>query len=147
MPSETHFHAATPILRVRSLEASLDHYVRMLGFRVDWNAAGMASVSRSACRLMLCHGHQGNPGTWVWIGVGDAEALHREFSARGATIRLPPTNYPWALEFHVEDPDRHILRFGSDPKKDRPGREWVAWYEQSPHPEEAREHPPTQVVP
>lgn len=126
---EINFHAAVPILRVRRHAVSLDFYVRVLGFRLDWNLSGMASVSRDGCSLMLCEGLQGHPGTWVWIGVGDAEALHREFVARGATIRLPPTNYPWALEFHLEDPDGHVLRFGSDPKADQPFSPWVAWYE------------------
>jgi uncharacterized glyoxalase superfamily protein PhnB len=129
-PEEINFHAAVPILRVRSHAVSIDFYVRVLSFRVDWNEGGMASVSRGQCSLMLCEGHQGNPGAWVWIGVGDAEALFREFSAKGATIRLAPTNYPWALEFHVEDPDGHILRFGSDSKKDQPFSEWVAWYQE-----------------
>jgi hypothetical protein len=66
--------------------------------------------------------------------LGDAEALHREFLEEGATIRLLPTNYPWALEFHVEDPDRHILRFGSEPKADQPFSNWVAWYEEDSAP-------------
>jgi len=122
-PTETtgiNFHAAIPMLRVRSHKISLDYYIRVLSFKLDWNMDGMVSVSRGGCSLMLCESSQGNPGTWVWIGVGDAEALHREFAANGATIRLLPTNYPWALEFHVEDPDQHILRFGSDPKEDQP---------------------------
>jgi hypothetical protein len=77
---------------------------------------------------MLCQGDQGNPGTWVWIGVGDAELLHKEYAASGAVIRLPPTNYAWAMEFHVQDPDGHVLRFGSEPLSDRPFSGWVAWY-------------------
>jgi len=35
---------------------------------------------------------------------------------RGVSIRLEPTNYLWALEMHVEDPDGNVLRFGSEPK-------------------------------
>ena len=35
----------------------------------------------------------------------------------GAKIRVPPRNYPWALEMHVEDPDGHTIRFGSEPEK------------------------------
>lgn len=127
--SETNFHSATPILRVSDLSASLRYYTEVLGFTLDWEAEGMLSVSRGDCSLMLSHGDQGQPGTWVWVGVGDAESLHREYSAKGATIRLPPTNYPWALEFHIEDPDRHILRFGSDSLADRPIAEWVEWQE------------------
>ena len=123
------FHGAIPILRVRDLQASLHHYVNALGFKVDWNSPGMASVSREDASLMLCEGPQGNPGTWVWIGVGDAAALFTEYSSSGASIRLAPTNYPWAYEIHVQDPDGHVLRFGSEPREDQPFSEWVPWYE------------------
>jgi catechol 2,3-dioxygenase-like lactoylglutathione lyase family enzyme len=112
---------------VRDLDASLDHYVRVLGFSVDWHEPGvMASVSRGRACLMLCHGDQGNPGTWVWIGVSDAAALFAEYSGSGATIRMTPRNFPWAYEMHVEDPDRHMLRFGSEPLADQPFGKWPA---------------------
>ena len=64
-------------------------------------------------------GGQGQPGTWVWIGVEDVMPLHGEYVASGATILQGPTNYSWALEFRVEDPDGHVLRFGSESLKDR----------------------------
>lgn len=128
-PTVIRMHTATPILRVKNLESSVRHYVEVFGFEVDWHDRRiMASVSRGAAAVMLCQGDQGHPGTWVWIGVNDAEALHTEYLARGAAIALPPTNYPWAHEFHVEDPDGHVLRFGSDPKRDRPFTTWVEWY-------------------
>jgi catechol 2,3-dioxygenase-like lactoylglutathione lyase family enzyme len=127
-PKATAFECVIPILRVLRLSASVDYYVGVLGFKVDWHQAGaMASVSRDGHALMLCEGGQGNPGTWVWIGVDDAAALFDEYTAKGATIRRTPTNYPWAYEMHVEDPDGHILRFGSEPRSDRP---FAAW---SPH--------------
>jgi uncharacterized glyoxalase superfamily protein PhnB len=63
---------------------------------------------------------QGQPGTWVWIGVEDVEALYQEYQASGARIRHPPQNYPWAYEMKVEDPDGHVLRFGSDSKPGMP---------------------------
>ncbi|SPE40289.1 Putative lactoylglutathione lyase (fragment) [Candidatus Sulfopaludibacter sp. SbA3] len=50
--------------------------------------------------------------------MSDAEGLAAEFRDRGAKIRHPPTNYPWAYEMQVEDPDGNVLRFGSDSKKD-----------------------------
>jgi len=87
----------TPILRVRSLQASLDYYVGVLGFKVNWQAdTTMASVSRDRASIMLCEGDQGNPGTWLWFGVNDADVLCEEYTEAGATIGLPPTNYPWA---------------------------------------------------
>lgn len=117
---------AVPILRVRSVQASIDHYVAALGFHVDWHDPGiMASVSRGGASLMLCEGDQGHAGTWVWLGVDDAAALHEEYVMAGATIRHAPTNYPWAYEMQVEDPDGHVLRFGSEPLREQPFGEWL----------------------
>jgi catechol 2,3-dioxygenase-like lactoylglutathione lyase family enzyme len=123
------FENVQPILRVRSLDASIDHYVRVLGFTLDWRApGGAASVSRDGSGLMLAEGDQGSPGTWVWFGVEDVQALFQEYTAAGATIRLPPTNYPWSREIHVQDPDGHVLRFGSEPSPEQPFSDWVFWY-------------------
>jgi catechol 2,3-dioxygenase-like lactoylglutathione lyase family enzyme len=40
----------TPILRVRSLQASIDHYVRVLGFTLAWNEAGGHGVGLEGSR-------------------------------------------------------------------------------------------------
>lgn len=120
----TAFEVVTPILRVRDLAASVRHYVEVLGFGVEWSDAGMVSVSRDGCAIMLCEGAQGNPGTWVWIGVEDAGALFAEYRASGATIRLEPANFPWAYEMQVTDPDGHVLRLGSEPRADEPFAAW-----------------------
>jgi len=106
----------TPILRVENLEASRRYYIQTLGFSVDWDAGGMISVSRDGKSIMLCERAQGQPGTWLWIGVEDADLLFAELCAKGARIRSPPENFSWAYEFAVEDPDGHVLRFGSEPK-------------------------------
>jgi len=105
---------------VANIRASIDYYVNALGFQHDWGESGFASVSRDRCSLFLCENDQGHPGTWAWIGVNDAEALAAELRASGARIRHPPTNYPWAYEMQVEDPDGNVLRFGSDPKEGEP---------------------------
>ena len=41
-------------------------------------------------------------------------------AAKGAVIRDPPQNFEWAYEFQVEDPNAHVLRFGSEPKPNMP---------------------------
>jgi hypothetical protein len=61
----------------------------------------------------------------VWIDGVDVEKVYDEFRASGAMIRHQPTNYPWALEMQVEDPDGNVLRIGSDPKKDEATGEWL----------------------
>ena len=109
-----------PILRVKSLQASISFYVDVLRFKVDWSTATMASVSRDGRAIMLCEGDQGQPGTWIWIGVEDIEPLFHELATKGMTIRQGPTNYRFAYEMRIEDPDGHVLRFGSEPKRDRP---------------------------
>lgn len=124
--SPVEFEGATPILRVASIEASLAYYVDALGFTVQWQHGDFGAVARGDASLMLCEGDQGHPGTWVWIGVSDADALHDELRARGAVIRHPPTNYPWgSRELHVTDPDGHVLRLGSDLRPDEPMGEWL----------------------
>ncbi|GAB2801364.1 hypothetical protein GCM10027275_54330 [Rhabdobacter roseus] len=120
------FHSATPILYAQDLAASLDYYQKVLGFQLDWHDPGvMASVSRGDCHLMLTSSDQGHPGSWVWIGVGDADALHDEYRAHGAKIRHPPTNYAWAYELQIEDLDCNVLRFGAEPKPDQPYGPWL----------------------
>ena len=120
------FENVSPILWVRSLEASLDHYVNVLGFKVDWQNPGViASVSRGRCGIMLCEGDQGHPGAWVWVGVGDIQPLFEDWRKKGAKIRNPPTNYSWAYEMQIEDPDGNVIRFGSEPKEDQPFGNWL----------------------
>jgi catechol 2,3-dioxygenase-like lactoylglutathione lyase family enzyme len=113
----------TPILRVEDLEASRRYYIDKLGFLLDWDAGGMISVLRDQKSIMLCEREQGQPGTWLWIGVVDTGALFAEFSAKGAHIRSKPRNFSWAYEFAVEDPDGHVLRFGSEPLTGEEGQE------------------------
>jgi catechol 2,3-dioxygenase-like lactoylglutathione lyase family enzyme len=109
------FGGVQPILRISNLQASVHYYTRVLGFVVDFQEI-IASVSRGRCALFLVEGDQGHPGTWVWVGVSDVESLYDEYQRKGARIRQPPTNFPWALEMQVEDPDGNVLRFGSEPK-------------------------------
>ena len=117
--TQTRFEGANPILNVAKMAKSVDYYVNILGFEnADWGGDDFTLVTRDSAGIYLCEGDQGHPGTWVWIGVEDAEALHEEYKAKGATILEAPVNYPWALEMKVSDPDGHILRFGSDPKEE-----------------------------
>lgn len=120
------FEGVTPILRVKDLAASIEYYVGVLGFKLDWQGPGtFASVSRGRCTIFLCEGDQGHPGGWVWVGVGDAGALFEDYRSRGARVRHPPTNYEWSYEMQVEDLDGNVLRFGSEPKEDQPFGQWL----------------------
>ena len=114
----TRFEHAHPILRVASMARSLRYYVEVLGFtNADWGGDDFTCVTRDGASIYLAQGDQGQPGTWVWVGVEDVEALHQEYSQSGATILHPPENYSWACEMKVADLDGHVLRFGSEPKE------------------------------
>jgi predicted enzyme related to lactoylglutathione lyase len=116
-PVEMNVEGIQPILRVADMQASLRFYVDVLGFsNVPWGTADFTSVNRETGGIYLCRGDQGRGGAWLWIGVDDVDKLHEQLKARGVRIRLEPTNYPWALEMHVEDPDGNVIRFGSEPK-------------------------------
>lgn len=115
----------TPILRVDDLRRSLEFYTRKLGFALDWDLGDYAGISRDFRGIMLCEGGQGNPGTWVWIGVEDVQALHAEFATRGVEFVHGPRNYSWAMEMKVRDPDGHMLRFGSESDPSKPFEAWA----------------------
>jgi catechol 2,3-dioxygenase-like lactoylglutathione lyase family enzyme len=115
--ARTQFEHANPILNVADLARSVAYYVDVLGFtNADWGGKDFTCVSRDGASIYLSEGDQGHPGTWVWVGVGDVEELHAEYTQSGARILQPPENFPWACEMKVGDPDGHVLRFGSDPK-------------------------------
>jgi hypothetical protein len=57
--------------------------------------------------------------------VTDVDALHETLKARGAIVRHPPSDYPWAREMQVADPDGNVLRLGSDPRVGAEPGEWL----------------------
>ncbi len=116
-PARVHFERCEPILRVENMEASIRFYVDRLGFRnAPWGTNDFTHVARDQAGIYLCRQNQGLGKAWIWVGVEDVEKLHEEYAARGVKIRLDPTNFPWALEMQVEDPDGNVLRLGSEPK-------------------------------
>ncbi|HBY63365.1 MAG TPA: bleomycin resistance family protein [Solibacterales bacterium] len=111
-----HMEHSTPILRVEDMAAARRFYIDQLGFEeAEWGDDDFTNVRRDGAGLYLCRGDQGRGAAWVYVGVDDAARLHGELLAKGVPIRMPPTNFPWALEIHVEDPDGNVLRFGSEP--------------------------------
>lgn len=123
---QVQFEPATPILRVTDFEASVRYYVEVLGFGLDWRDGAFGSVRRGETSIMLCEGSQGKPGTWMYIGVTNVDALHEELRSRGARIRHAPMNFPWgSRELHIFDLDGHVLRLGSGFQRGEPLGRWL----------------------
>lgn len=119
----TKLECINPILIVRDIKASLDFYIRVLGFEAaDWvtEDATFAMVLRDGFAIYLSQDSGAHAKAHVWIGAEDIVPLHDEFKARGARIVSAPANYYWAYEMTVEDPDGHTLRIGSEPRSDLP---------------------------
>lgn len=116
--ARTRFEHSEPILSVKSMAASMAYDQHGLGFR---NARGpgewFTSVKCAGASIYVC---QGGPGTWICVGVEDVAALFSEHQASGARIRCAPVSHSRAYEMQVEDPDGHVLRFGSEPRTDLP---------------------------
>ncbi len=109
----TRFEGSTPILMVTHMAASVRYYVDVLGFReADWGTDDFTCVNRDRAAIYLCRGGQGQPETWVWIGVEDVEELHGEFVAKGVRIDLAPVDQTWGnREMYVKDADGNCIRF------------------------------------
>ncbi len=110
------------ILSVKDMAVSRNFYVNVLGFKdAEWGTDEFTNVNRDNAGIYLCKNAQGGPGTWLWIGFGgDILKLYKELKAGGVKIKMPPTNFSWAYEMHIEDPDGHVLRLGTEPDNKQP---------------------------
>ena len=115
----TRFTAATPVLNVGSVEASIQHYTSVLGFKKDWDWPAeaedktFASISNGEVNIFLAENGQGARPVWIYYSVGDVDKLHLEYAKAGADIRQKPVDQSWgAREMLVADKDGHILRIG-----------------------------------
>jgi catechol 2,3-dioxygenase-like lactoylglutathione lyase family enzyme len=109
-----------PILPVRDLRATLDHY-RSLGFRARPYADGddYGFVVRGRVELHLTH----QPSSYyregaiavAYLDVEDANALYAEWTQPGIGGQTaPPADMPWGMhEGTHTDPDGNIIRYGS----------------------------------
>jgi predicted enzyme related to lactoylglutathione lyase len=108
----------SPVLRVENMQAALRFYVDALGFKnAEWGNDNFTMVTIGNHGIYLCRGEQGRGGAWVWIGVESIDHIYDEARARGLTVHMPPTNFSWAYEIQLADPDGNILRLGAEPKR------------------------------
>ena len=108
-----------PILPVADMARSLRFYRDLLGMEpAEWGDDTFTHVAGDRCGIYLARNGNGAPASWVWVGVEDARALGERLRDAGVTILAEAHPQPWAIEVHVEDPDGHVLRLGSDPDAD-----------------------------
>jgi predicted enzyme related to lactoylglutathione lyase len=103
-----------PELPLDDVPAGVTYYRDVLGFRINYQQHDLGVMDRDRVRLLLIartERHKGIGSCYVY--VEDADALHAELRATGATVLDEPVSQPWGLrEFHVLDPEGNQLTFG-----------------------------------
>ena len=124
---------ALPLVHVSDFAVAERFYCEGLGFKPDWSyqprpdAANpaFAALSREGASIHVSSfPGDGVAGGVVSIYVRDVDALFDEFSGRGISIQLTPTDQSWGnREMYLRDPDGNSLRFMQplDPATDPSG--------------------------
>ena len=109
--------SASPVLCVRDIAPAAAALER-LGFRMQGSAGdppSWASIQRDAVEIMLLCGNFPDPAQdWAaYIWVDDVDALHAEAVERGAALKGPPADQPYACrQFEAVLPDGRLIAFG-----------------------------------
>lgn len=115
------FHAAIPVIKVRSSVAALEFYGRGLGFALvsSWRPDETRedpcymTLARDGARLHV-HSFSGgvSGNTAVYLSVDDVDALHAELSSKGLPVS-DPLDQTWGMrEIGVRDADGNAMTFG-----------------------------------
>jgi uncharacterized glyoxalase superfamily protein PhnB len=118
--------SSAPILFVRDVKASAEHYRDAMGFRFDrfyGDPPSFVILGRDGFHVMLksvpdrsaiIPRRDVSSNLWdMYFWVDDAEALYREFQGRGAKIDYDLCDQPYGCrEFGTQDIDGHDIGFG-----------------------------------
>ena len=128
--SATAFHTPIPILMVKSVEASIEHYTTVLSFHKNWDwpeeqeNKTFASVSNGKATVFFSQTAEETQPIWVYYTVDDIDKLHEVYKAAEANISDPLSDKSWGMrEFQVTDPDGHLLRIGAGLEHHEEGEE------------------------
>jgi catechol 2,3-dioxygenase-like lactoylglutathione lyase family enzyme len=111
------------VLAVCDLEAATPYFRDVLGFRVQWEeASDWRLLKRGKAALMVgwCPNERpardiGSHSYFGYFHAGDVDALHAEFTGRGAIILQTPQDKPWGMrEMLVGTPEGHRMMFGQE---------------------------------
>ncbi len=116
------FNCAVPIIAVSDALRAEAFYCDVLGFRIESVHRPDPSktdpcymcIAREEVALHLQSFKPERAGSSeAYIFVMDVDELYAEFSAKGASFQLPPTNQTWGTrEMGVRDPDGNVVIFG-----------------------------------
>ncbi|MGH7676711.1 MAG: VOC family protein [Gemmatimonadales bacterium] len=103
-----------PELPLADVPTGVAYYRDVLGFGVNYAQDDFGVMYRDEVTLLLIprsERHQGIGSCYVY--VRDADALHAELVAKGATVQGTPVSHPWGLrDFQVLDLEGNRITFG-----------------------------------
>lgn len=118
------FYKAIPVLYVHDIMATVEYYVAVLGFELEFtygDPPNHAGVSRGEWTGNLVTIHFSlvppdralTPTSYLMIFVGDdIDKLHADYVEKGATIVHAPIDQPWGMrEFTIRDANGYLLTF------------------------------------
>ena len=111
----TRVERINPSLDVQDLPTSIQYYVEVLGFELHVETPTLGIVERDGHQIHFRKGGRDSAAARVWIGVEDIAVLYEQYSTRRVKIEQEPTNYSWAYQMVIEDPDGNLLIIGSGP--------------------------------
>ena len=110
------FKHSVPILFSGNVATSINYYTEVLQFATKWtwdDPPSFGGVSKDGIEIFFCENGQGQPGTWLAVMVSDVDEYHDVIKTKGAHVLQAPVDREWGLrEMLVEDPDKHVIRFG-----------------------------------
>jgi uncharacterized glyoxalase superfamily protein PhnB len=112
---------AVPVISTDDVRATLDYYVRVLGFQQHFIYgdppvyAGVERddvelyITRDAPLAALMRSARMHPELFLW--VDDVDALYADHIANGATIVEPISDRPWdARQYVIADPNGYHIK-------------------------------------
>ncbi len=127
MNTAPQMRGVAPFLLVSNVQEAAAYFTNVLGFSATqfWGEPPDFTIARREhISVMLRQVQPGETfapnaafkhGLDAYFWVRDADALHKEFVAKGADVVCPPQDEPYMMrEFSVRGPDGRVFTFGHD---------------------------------
>jgi catechol 2,3-dioxygenase-like lactoylglutathione lyase family enzyme len=101
----------TDVLGGRTIRSGEPTYVALANSWIIINGGGGPTDDKPAVRLETPR-DQTVTSSFLNIRVSDIEAVHAEWSARGAEFLTPPKQHETELRCYLRDPDGHLIEVG-----------------------------------
>ncbi len=115
--ARTYLASVAPGMPTTDMDRTIAHYARMGFAAVTYESGAFAILRRDGVELHFSLSPDHDPrrtAAWIYVRVGDVDALYRELMAAGIAIRRAPHDTDHRMrEFAHIDPDNNQIIFGA----------------------------------